>query len=165
MMADLVHHYTVCSHLPSIVGYGFLIPSSAGAVAGAETALLWFSADQKWEATATKMYGQHGGVIRNLSFEEQLNKFGCCRFSLHADDPRLLPWKRACTAARIPKRTKLALEAAGRRQGGDPRDWFALSEQLPIEGLPFDNYMDGVWQASNPAVVAERWESRSIAAA
>ena len=92
-----VYHYAPWAYLPSMVEAGCLRPSNAGAEG--EAALLWFSAHQHWEPTATKLLMRRDGASRLMTFAEQLASFGCIRFRLAADDPRLMTWKAACAVA------------------------------------------------------------------
>ena len=83
-----VWHYAPWVYLPSMVESGVLRVSNDG-FAG-EKPLLWFSTNQKWEATATKVVRTDTGALRFLTFKEQEQELGCIRFGLTADDSRLL---------------------------------------------------------------------------
>nr|WP_314570308.1 hypothetical protein [uncultured Pseudomonas sp.] len=127
---SLVHHYTTENHhLPLILSSGLLLPSNAGAEH--EEPLLWFSRNQVWEKTATKMVSVGGG-IRSLTFNEQLAKWGCVRFSLPADDSRIMNWADACKHAGITRTVRRQLEAVGKKRGGSPSDWCAVAVSIPL---------------------------------
>ncbi len=140
---DLVYHYTTeHHHLPLILAAGELRPSNAGAEH--ETPLLWFSRATRWEATATKMVTAPNGP-RLLTFKEQLSTFGCVRFSLRADDPRLLNWVDACKAAGMSSTTRRKLETVGRKRGGSPSDWVALRGAVSLADVRLQRYDGSAW--------------------
>lgn len=140
---DLVYHYTTDHHhLPLILAAGELRPSNAGAEH--ETPLLWFSRATRWEATATKMVTAPNGP-RLLTFKEQLSTFGCVRFSLRADDPRLLNWVDACKAAGMSSTTRRKLETVGRKRGGSPSDWVALRGAVSLADVRLQRYDGSAW--------------------
>ncbi len=141
----LVHHYTTEQHhLPLILADGELLPSNAGAEH--ETPLLWFSRAQRWEATATKMVTAPNGP-RLLTFKEQLSTFGCVRFSLPADDPRLMNWVDACKVAGMSSTTRRKLEAVGRKRGGSPSDWVAVRGSVSLADVRIQRFDGSAWVA------------------
>lgn len=128
-----VWHYAPMSGLPAITASGALIGSNSGAPG--ERAMLWFSAHQTWEPTATKMVRTRAQELVQLTFEQQAQTLGCIRFGLPAEDPRLLDWKAACDVAGTPRATRRALERAGRKQGADPAQWFATTSAVRLDEL------------------------------
>lgn len=139
----MVHHYTTeHHHLPLILGSGELRPSNAGAEH--EAPLLWFSVAQRWEGTATKMVQGESGP-RLLTFAEQLASFGCVRFSLPANDPRLMNWADACKHAGITSTTRRKLEAVGRKRGGSPINWFAIAGAVPLADTRVQRFDGTAW--------------------
>ncbi|WP_139202100.1 hypothetical protein [Pseudomonas sp. NFACC25] len=140
---EMVHHYTTEKHhLPLILVSEALLPSNAGAEN--EPPLLWFSKAQLWEKTATKI--EHMGVgLRALTFAEQLVKHGCVRFSLPGDDPRLMNWVDACKYAGITSTARRKLEKAGKKMGGSPIDWYAISGGIPLTELKLQRYDGSQW--------------------
>jgi hypothetical protein len=81
MKVDRFYHYAPWEYLSKIVATGKLIPSNAGGSSN-EAALLWFSANQKWEPTATKVFRSNSGAFRRMKFHEQEVSFGCIRFGI-----------------------------------------------------------------------------------
>lgn len=134
-----VWHYAPWEYLRAIVAYGALMPSNAAAER--EFPLLWFSARQDWEPTATKLLRTSNG-IRSMTLAEQKAKFGCVRFGLPADDSRLVSWPEACKLARTGLKKRRQMEAAGRRQGASPDDWFACAGEVSLTGLRFQAMLD-----------------------
>lgn len=86
-MARILWHYAPGQYLPDMVSAGRLRTSNVGAPG--EAPLLWFSANQTWEPTATKSVQTRRGLMR-LTFAQQVARSGCIRFGLPSDDCRLL---------------------------------------------------------------------------
>lgn len=129
LKVETVFHFAPWIKLAAIVKSRSLLPSNAGAAG--EKPLLWLSANQQWEPTATKMVSSKRGP-RLLSFDEQVDRFGCVRFGLDASDRRLLSWSNACKVADIGREERRRLERTGKRLGADPADWFAVAASLPL---------------------------------
>ena len=136
-----VWHYTSKAHLPAILKCGELRPSNT--LAKDEKPLLWFSSNQGWEHTATKYLGNERGEISRLTFEEQARLFGCIRFGLCADDPRLMAWPDACAWAGMTDKTRATLEDAGRKVGATPGEWLASYMPVRLIVLTFEEWADG----------------------
>ncbi|WP_295993453.1 hypothetical protein [Rugamonas sp.] len=160
-MEKMVWHYAPWAYLPAMVESGELKTSNAGVPD--EVPMLWFSANQSWEPTATKMVGNsRGTALIKLTFDEQVEKFGCVRFGLLADDSRLLEWKNACVAAGTAPKKKRAMEQVGRRQGANPAHWYAVTDNIPLDGLLFQVFANNGWcnidwQGQGIEAMAEKW--------
>lgn len=148
-------HYTAWATLPAIVESGELRPSNEGA--DGELAVLWFSANPQWEPTATKMLRSPGWRLRELGFKEQAERFGCVRFGIPADDPRLLKWPVACRAAGTPREQRRALEIAGRKRRGNPAHWFGCVVSVSLRELVLHVWGDGAWHLADPAEMSAVW--------
>lgn len=153
-----VHHYAPCVRLAKILGSGNLRPSNA--MADGELPLLWFSANQRWEPTATKARWQNGIIVLS-TLDQQLQDFGCCRFSLPADDQRLMPWLAACRFAGTGYTVRRKMEAAGRKQGANPLQWFAVADAVALSDLRFSVFNGRTWSAADISETANAWEGRS----
>src|SRR5690606_8416175 len=94
-------HYATAHYLAEHSAAGARVGPSSGAAD--DPPMLWFSANQKWEPTATKAVCDSNGNIRSLTFEQQVKLCGCIRFGISADDARLLKWREACSFAGTPK--------------------------------------------------------------
>jgi len=141
-MKRLYHYTSARQHLPAILASGEL--QGRADMAG-ERPLVWFSAHPFWEPTATKPRWLAGLVVPQ-TFEEYRDRAGCVRFALPADDARLMPWRRACKFAGIPKRDRWAMEGVGVKAGGDPRHWFALAGPAPLAELRAERLVGDRWQ-------------------
>lgn len=137
-----VWHYTVIEYLPKIRGYGMLLPSNASAEG--ELPLLWFSANQEWEPTAAKPMRSVTGRLVTPSMREVFEQGRAIRFGLPSDDPRLLCWFAACKYAGTPRRMREAMERVGIQQGGNPKDWYATTDPIPVGDLEMQAYQ-GKW--------------------
>ncbi|EWH00595.1 hypothetical protein [Halomonas sp. BC04] len=139
---NAVYHYTSeRHHLPAILSSGEL---RGRADMPGYHPLVWFSAHPFWEPTATQLR-MVGGLIVPQTFEELYDVFGCVRFTLPANDVRLMDWRRACKFAGIPRRDRWAMEAVGIEVGGDPRHWLALAGPVPLEELRAERLEGGQW--------------------
>ncbi|GAB5339696.1 hypothetical protein [Pseudomonas fluorescens] len=142
----LVFHYTsVSQHLPLILDSGVLRPSNAGGREG-EPALLWFSRNRSWEATAGKAV-MHRGKLKLLSIRQQHDSFGCARFSLPADDIRLMEWREACQHAGIGRDERRVMERNGKKRGGTSSDWVATATPIPLSELTCEIFNGKTWEA------------------
>lgn len=153
-----VWHYAPWSRLGAIVASGHLRPSNAGGQED-EVPLLWFSANQWWEHTATKMIALPDGRTRSLSFSEQQEFCGCIRFGLSGNDLRLLNWKKACGIAAIGRDERRALERAGRKCGAEPKEWFATSAPVGLNELQFMVLLRGAWYPAVASEMIDVWEN------
>ena len=160
---NTVWHYAPWAHLPKIVESGVLRGSNAGA--DGERPMLWFSANQQWEPTATKMIHMQGKSVQ-LTFNQQVEKFGCVRFGLPGNDFRLLNWKNSCATAGTPRETRRTLEKVGKMRGGNPAHWFAVSSEIPLGDLLFQIWIDGQWHPAPGEIkeYADAWRNRNTAA-
>ncbi|XKH61911.1 hypothetical protein LG290_16620 (plasmid) [Halomonas sediminis] len=134
-----VHHYTEASErLPKILSSGELLGRADN---HDERPLVWFSSHPFWEPTATKPR-KVGSMIVSQTFEEYRDGYGLVRFSLPANDSRLINWRKACKYAGISKRDRQAMETAGKKAGGNPSQWFALAGPLPLDQV-YIEYLNG----------------------
>ena len=158
----MVWHYSAWAKLPAIVKSCELRGSNVGA--DGEKPMLWFSANQQWEPTATKDVINNRGERVHLTFKQQADRFGCIRFGLDADDIRLMKWKVACAYAGTPRETHRTLEKVGRKEGGDPAQWFATSAFILLDELHFQLWHEGWHDTTSPQDMAEVWEAHHAGA-
>ncbi|NGO90759.1 MAG: hypothetical protein GBQ79_14255 [Halomonas sp.] len=127
-------HYSTLARLPHMLNSGHLLPEADSHTG---MPLLWFSAEPFWEPTATKPC-RTGHALVNLKFWEYRDLFGCIRFALPADDSRLLTWRDVCQQAGLSRVERRTLEAAARKRGGDPRQWFATPTAIPLSDMSLE---------------------------
>lgn len=151
-----VYHYAPWVTLRAIAESGELRPSNAGAPD--ERPLLWFSRHRKWEPTATKMLTSDAGPVR-ISRAEHEHRFGCIRFALPADDPRLMDWPSACQRAGISDDERATMEHRGRLLGANPSDWLAIDGAVPLAEVEFHAWLAGRWgRAEDLLGMADAWD-------
>lgn len=158
----LVHHYATRARLAAILASGALLPSNAGAPS--EAPLLWFSAHPFWEPTATKAVLDHRGRARLLSFEEHLARLGCCRFSLPAQDSRLMRWQQACDFAGVSPADQRCMEASGLKAGANPLQWFAVAAAVPLAQVRMEVLVPAGWVVLSAQEAQQAEASRGLVA-
>jgi hypothetical protein len=151
--AELFFHYAPAVYLDAILESGELRPSSPIAE---EKPLLWFSAHQYWEPTATKPV-RINGRVRQRTFSEQALSSGCIRLGLPRFDPRLMDWKHSCAFAGTDRPARRAMEQYGKRLGAHPSDWFAVPEPILVSELQFEVLLDWKWHPADPHEMAQFW--------
>lgn len=149
MSPEYVWHYTPVTYLEDIQAHGALKPSNAGAPN--ETPLLWFSTNQRIEATALKAVRNDAGGVKVLTFAEQLEFCGCARFGLSKDDPRLMTWRNACDFVGMSFTTRRKMERVGTQRGGNPLHWLAVASEVPLSDMVAQVYVDG-WKPLDSAL-------------
>lgn len=148
-------HYAAWARLPAMVESGELKGSNAGAPD--ELPMLWFSANQQWEPTATKLMQTQTGALVCLTFKQQAEHFGCIRFGLDESDSRLLNWKDACAAAGTRNEMKRLLEKSGKKQGAKPDNWYASAINIPLSELHFQVWVNRWMNAASIQAMADEW--------
>lgn len=152
----ILWHYAPWAYLPKMVNDGSLQPSNAGAPT--KRPLLWFSKNQSWEPTATKLLSDSRGRLMQMSFVRQSQLFGCIRFGIAANDDRLLDWEAACSTRDLSAKHKTSLEAAGKAVGGKPQDWFGSRAAIPLQELDLHVWV-GRWSPAESATeMARFWQ-------
>lgn len=138
-----IYHYTSqAHHLPLILESETLI---GRADLETERRLVWFSLNPNWEPTATKPTWEHGALTWQTPHEYHC-RFGMARLSLPANDPRLMDWRTACKYAGIPTRDRKAMEAVGKKDGGNPKHWFAVPGPIPVSELEVEILEGKEWR-------------------
>lgn len=138
-----IYHYTSqAQHLPLILESGKLI---GRADLETEKPLVWFSLNTDWEPTATKPIWQHG-VLTQQTPHDYRRRFGMARLSLPANDPRLMDWRAACKYAGIPTRDRKAMEAVGKKAGGNPKHWYAAPGPISVSELKVEILEGKAWR-------------------
>lgn len=150
----LVWHYATWASLPQIAAAGELMPRDDRGEG--ERPMVWFSANQQREPSATKWVRLDDGRARRLTPGEQAERFGSVRFGMSADDSRLLRWNDACRAAGITFTHRRKLEAAGRILGANPSYWFGVAQAVALIGLRFQ-VLGEQWGEADISEAARAW--------
>ena len=156
-LPPLLWHYTAWEHLAAICESGALKRTNVGAEG--EAPMLWFSSQQQWEPTATKLVVDSARRVQRLTFQQQVELFGCVRFGLASDDSRILDWKAACALAGTPGKLKRKMEAYGQSVGANPAHWFATAVDVPLPGARFQVWL-GQWHDADATEMAVVWKNR-----
>lgn len=91
----------------------------------------WVSSNSVWENTATKMAKTSIGKVIQLTFQEQLELFGCARFEVMPNN--LIPWSKLKHDARITSDNAAFLERLGRERGANPLEWYGSMYPIGID--------------------------------
>jgi len=162
LIMNMVWHYAPWAYLPAMVESGALRGSNTGAEG--EAPMLWFSANQQWEPTATKMIRNSAGATVSMTFKQQVQMVGCIRFGMGADDCRLLDWKAACAFAGTPRDSRRAIRTVlGKRRGQTLRTGSQPLRPSPLAELHFQVWADGWRDATSPQDMAAVWVEKQAA--
>lgn len=136
-LPEFLYHYTIGSKIPLILNSGHLLPTRVGVnESSGEIPVLWFSSNQTWEPTATKML-MIGGRLVTPSVRELAAYVPLFRFRLRGSfggETGMLPWPALCKVARIQRRTANAMVSAGREMGANPAQWWGTLKPIPLLG-------------------------------
>jgi hypothetical protein len=146
-----LYHHSTLMHLPFVLASGELRPSRADVHGQGQRGLLWFSANARLEASAVK----RGPKARRADYPR-------VRFTI--DVAHAMHWTRAAKLAGYSTAVQWRLEAAGRRLGASPSEWWARLDPLSITNVSeIDVFVAKRWIALDRAEL--RVEQRSDEAA
>lgn len=134
-------HYTTGEKFRLIIACGELRPM---AESSQDRAILWFSLNQQWEPTASKMRKNADGSLTPLTREQayQLGN-GLVRFGFPS--ARCIPWWMLGKKARIPFQTRVRLEYVGRKLGADPQEWCGVTHPISVDRLIIEVFKKNEW--------------------
>jgi len=141
----LLWHYTTGQCFESIVDDGVIRPATAWVRAG-ERPIVWFSSNQEWEPTSTKIYVPHYGEARRLSKEElRVTGNGLVRFGVTRRTAKL-DWTAMKRLSGMSRATARDLKVVGRRLGSKPEWWFGSFDPVQrSDWVAVDVLDDGQW--------------------
>ena len=141
----LLWHYTTMQCFEAIFDDGFIRPATAW-VADEERPIVWFSSNQEWEPTSTKIYVPHDGEAWRLSKEElRVTGNGLVRFGVTRRTARL-DWTAIRRLSGMSRDTARDLKVNGRRLGSKPESWFGSFDAVQhSEWVAIDVLEDGQW--------------------
>jgi hypothetical protein len=135
-------HYTTEERLIEIIESGKIILATAG-IGKREKPCAWVSTNPYWEHSATKSQ-LINGIIKSLTFEEQLHNGGCARMEVKPIG--LYNWGKLIHKIRMAKIIALSLEMAGIKMGAQPSDWYGSLYPIDIsKWIKAEVYRDGQW--------------------
>ena len=136
---SVVWHYSKGVHLQVIAAHGLLMPADLD-VKPPERPILWFSANEYWEPTASPgrvSAGQPLSARETAELCGGLVRFGC-------RTTRLLTGEALRRKARMDRKLWDSLVAVGREQGADPTDWWGTTRPIAIGDLTVE-VMNSAW--------------------
>ena len=141
----LLWHYTTGQCSIGIMESGVILPATAKVPAG-ERPIVWFSSNQEWEPTSTKIFEAHDGRTWRMSKDElRVRGNGLVRFGVTRRTAKL-DWTAIERFSGMSRDTARNLNVSGRRQGSKPEWWFGSFDpvQRP-EWVAIDVLEEGQW--------------------
>lgn len=140
-----VWHYTVGTHIPSILKEG-VIRVEDTTLSFAVKSACWFSTSQDFERTACKLGLTPKGERYGLTVEET-EHFGHGLYRIEAGrQVRLHPFSRYRRLLGASKGLEEMMDRAGRKMGGDPAQWrFSLHPVPRAQWGVVQKRIDGIW--------------------
>jgi hypothetical protein len=116
------YHYTTVEKLNQIIASGYIKQATAFLSTKKEKPITWVSTNPIWENSATKAAMDEFGNHFSLTFEEQLEAFGCARIIVK--DKGYETWGKLKYLARIDLMVADELKEAGEKKGANSNEWF-----------------------------------------
>mgnify|MGYP006274232821 CR=1 FL=1 len=147
-------HYTTGEKFVAIIEDGILKPTACRIDPG-ERPAVWFSANQWWENTASKIL-QTDGRLRSLSMAETAAYGkGLVRFGVERQTAPI-SWRKFRTLSGISPATYRNMAKAGKKRGANPGEWFASFERVPRElWVAVEVFQDKKWVTVQGALAAQ----------
>lgn len=137
---NIIWHYTLPLHLEKILKDQILKVSEAEKKFGIRPAI-WFSKNQIWEPTASKMLSSG----KWMSMEEQSKKFGLVRIGIEFNK-NLISWGRYRYDAKINLSLYKTMQELGIEKGAKPTDWYCSFKNIASsEWVEIQEYISGNW--------------------
>lgn len=139
------YHYTPEFRLPEFFNTQVIKLATASVSSKNEKAVAWVSTNPHWENTATKdRYDLNGNRV-HLTFEQQVESFGCARIEVKPTF-KLYNWNHITKLAKTPKGIVKNLETVGIRRGAKPSEWYGSLKPIPMEQwIRIEQFIDGKW--------------------
>lgn len=123
-------HYTPEIRIEEIINSGVINLATKSIFHKKEKPVAWVSTNLFWENTATKSSCDIFGNVIRLSFEEQLNNFGCARIEVKENG--LMTWAKLKHEANMDLTVAKAFEETGLIQGSNPKEWYGSLQPIGI---------------------------------
>jgi hypothetical protein len=145
-------HYTTGRWLDQILKDGFIKPATEGVPQG-ERPIVWFSKNQHWEQTVSKLGTNPDGTLIQLDMAQTGERGGgLVRIEVES---MTAPHDWNDLKERSGMRAKMAtsLYSSGIAQRARPREWRGMFEAVPrSKWIAIERYEDGRWTAYDPIV-------------
>lgn len=170
---EFIYHYTIGAKLPLIEKSGHLAPRRySAATSQREKAILWWSENPTWDATANKPMSNDGGKTFFRPTLQQLQKaVGIYRFRLDFRKPEALQavgvkpihWTRLPAVAHIAPRDVADIVARGLKFGATPTLWWGTLDPVPLQLEVSGLLALEVRRPLETGQGQEKWEPASLA--
>ncbi|RXR17360.1 hypothetical protein EQG63_11265 [Flavobacterium amnicola] len=138
------YHYTTEFKLEEIIESEKIKLAVASVGGKNEKACAWVSSNPQWENTATKYESDELGNYHKLTFDEQLEKYGCAR--IQVEPIGLIPWNKIKHLAKMDLTYAESMVKAGIEMGGKQSEWFGSLYPIGIERwIKAEVYKNGEW--------------------
>ncbi|CAM4387925.1 hypothetical protein [Flavobacterium terrigena] len=143
-MTKKYFHYTPEVRIDEIIQSGKINLATASVYNKKEKACAWVSSNPIWEKTATKMVFDEFGNTTKLTFDEQLEMFGCAR--IEVKEIGLYSWNKLVHIAKMNPTFAEQMVRVGVEQGGKPSEWFgSLYPITKDKWIKAEIYKNGEW--------------------
>jgi hypothetical protein len=143
MSTKKYYHYTTEDRVPEILK-SKKITLATKYLNKKEKPCAWVSSNSVWENTAAKMAKNSIGTLIQLTFQEQLELFGCARIQVKPHN--LTPWPKLRHVARITSDNTTFLEKLGKERGANPTEWFGSMYPIGLDQwIKIEIYKNGEW--------------------
>jgi hypothetical protein len=141
---ELYWHYT--ARLKEILESGVILPATAN-VPEREIPIVWFSTNQDWEKTVTKVIRRRDGTETGQLSRDDLvaHGFTCARIGV---SPETAPhhWVALKRIGRINNATARGLYSEALKKGADPMEWRGtIDPVMQDKWLAIEIFNEGQW--------------------
>lgn len=145
----LIYHYTIAEKYSQIVSDGHIKLATAGIEHPSEAAV-WFTTRDDWDETAGKgICFADGNRVLSVTADMTLCHHltdGLVRITCH-DETATVDWQEYSKRAKLPRKTKYALEGFARTAGSHHRDWRVSFDPVETARFVAVDFWDGKsWQ-------------------
>jgi hypothetical protein len=140
------YHYTPLDRLEELIESGIIKLATASVLdVKREKPCAWVSTNPHWENTATKLAIDKNGNKYQLTFNEQVEIFGCARIQVKPFIG-LINWGKLKHIAKMNLQYAKVMEEVGVEKGASPKEWFGSLKPITIEyWIKAEIYKDGEW--------------------
>ncbi len=141
----LLWHYTTGQCSIGIMESGVILPATAKVSAG-ERPIVWFSSNQEWEPTSTKIFEAHDGRTWRMSKDElRVRGNGLVRFGVTRRTAKL-DWTAIRRLSGMSRDTARHLKVIGRMLGSKPEWWYGAFDPVQqSEWVAVEVWSAGQW--------------------
>lgn len=140
MQNEYLYHYTSIVRLIQIINDNKLKVSNKEY--SKSDSALWFSKNQEWEPTATKITMNEQGQIVKMTKDEQHELIGLARIGI-VKSPLLNTWAKYRHISKLPFEFLDMMEEVGIKQGAKVSDWFCFLNDLSLSNCEVIQIWDG----------------------